>query len=80
LGKQNFKQLTMSNKTIEAITAAQKKKWQKEMDKHRLSMRYVAEHCFSNFRTIHNALVLGLASKKTQAMLDNFFSSLNTKK
>ena len=70
----------MEKQSVLNVPIDKQNAWRKEAEKHSLSKKYIAEHCFSNFRTIHNALVLGLASKKTQAMLDSFFSSLNTKK
>ena len=70
----------MERQTIEHVPQKLLASWRNESWKHNQSKKKIAEQCFSNYRTIHNALVLGLASKKTQAMLTNYFESLNNKK
>lgn len=66
----------MEKKSIDTIAPSKLNNWRIKSWQHNLNKKYIAEQCFSNYRTIHNAMVLGLASKKTQSMLDTFFKSL----
>jgi hypothetical protein len=66
----------MSNASIKKVPPAKIKEWKKQMDTHTISMRELARQCFSNYRTMHNAINLGEAKPNTIAIITNYLNSL----
>lgn len=66
----------MSNTSLKKVPPATIKQWKKQMDTHTLSMRELAKQCFSNYRTMHNAINLGEAKPNTIATITNYLNTL----
>lgn len=66
----------MEKQSVFKVADKKLKEWHHLAWIHNQNKKQIAEQIFSNYRTVHNAMVLGEASKKTEKLLDNYFKSL----